>query len=233
MPIDETLRALTDLVRAGSVRYIGGSSFAAWQHLEALWAAKEYGLDRFVAEQTPYSLLDRRVERELLPMAASYGSGVTVWSPLAGGMLTGKYRVRRRGARGGRLEGDDSDWVRRHFVPAAFAVVDELAALAEAGAARRRSSHWRGHSRATRSAASCSGRGRPSSSRTSSARSTSDSRRRSWRGSTRSRRPGARSCRTTSTTTSRTGARTGTAGSPAFGLPYRRPQSCLRRWMAC
>ena len=131
VPIDETLRALTDLVRAGTVRYIGGSSFAAWQHLEALWVAKEYGLDRFVAEQTPYSLLDRRVERELLPMAATYGSGVTVWSPLAGGMLTGKYRA-GDSPRGGRLEGDDSDWVRRHFVPAAFAVVDELASLATA-----------------------------------------------------------------------------------------------------
>jgi aryl-alcohol dehydrogenase-like predicted oxidoreductase len=131
VPIDETLRALTDLVRAGSVRYIGASSFAAWQHLEGLWAAKEHGLERFIAEQTPYSLLDRRVERELLPMAASYGSAVIVWSPLSGGMLTGKYR---RGERpdGARLEGDDSEWVRRHFVPGAFAVVDEVIALAEA-----------------------------------------------------------------------------------------------------
>jgi aryl-alcohol dehydrogenase-like predicted oxidoreductase len=127
VPIDETLRALTDLVRAGKVRYIGSSSFAAWQHLEALWAAKEHALDRFVVEQSPYSLLDRRVERELLPMAASYGSGVMVWSPLAGGMLTGKYRD---GGGGGRLASDDSDWVRRHFVPSAFAVVDEVVALA-------------------------------------------------------------------------------------------------------
>jgi aryl-alcohol dehydrogenase-like predicted oxidoreductase len=128
VPIDETLRALTDLVRAGKVRYIGVSSFAAWQHLEALWVAKEHGLDRPVAEQSPYSLLDRRVERELLPMAASYGAGVTVWSPLAGGMLTGKYRSGAETA--GRLAGDDSDWVRRHFVPAAFAVVDAAVALA-------------------------------------------------------------------------------------------------------
>ena len=129
VPIDETLRALTDLVREGSVRYIGASSFAAWQHLEGLWAAKEYGLERFVVEQTPYHLLDRRVERELLPMAASYGTGIMVWSPLAGGMLTGKYRD---GGSGGRLHDGDSEWVRRHFVPPAFAVVDELAALAGA-----------------------------------------------------------------------------------------------------
>jgi aryl-alcohol dehydrogenase-like predicted oxidoreductase len=131
VPIDETLRALTDLVRAGTVRYIGASSFAAWQHLEGLWASSERGLERFVAEQTPYSLLDRRVERELLPMAATYGTGIMVWSPLAGGMLSGKYRGTMRPA-GARLEGDDSDWVRRHFVPAAFAVVDEVAAVAEA-----------------------------------------------------------------------------------------------------
>jgi aryl-alcohol dehydrogenase-like predicted oxidoreductase len=130
VPIDETLRALTDLVGDGKVRYIGASSFAAWQHLEGLWAAKEYGLERFVVEQSPYSLLDRRVERELLPMAASYGSGVMVWSPLSGGMLTGKYRDGKTA--GGRLAGDDSEWVRRHFVPAAFAVVDELAAIAKA-----------------------------------------------------------------------------------------------------
>ena len=128
VPIDETLRALTDLVREGSVRYIGASSFAAWQHLEGLWAAKQHGLERFVVEQTPYSLLDRRVERELLPMAATYGTGIMVWSPLAGGMLTGKYRS--GASAGGRLAADDSDWVRRHFVPPAFAVVDEVVALA-------------------------------------------------------------------------------------------------------
>jgi aryl-alcohol dehydrogenase-like predicted oxidoreductase len=75
VPIDETLRALDDLVRAGYVRYIGTSSFAAWQILEALWVAKEYGLNRFVVEQTPYHLLDRRIERELAPMAQTYGMG--------------------------------------------------------------------------------------------------------------------------------------------------------------
>jgi aryl-alcohol dehydrogenase-like predicted oxidoreductase len=93
VPIDESLRALDDLVRAGKVRYVGTSSFAAWQVLEALWAAHEYRLNRPVVDQSPYSLLDRRVERELLPMAGSYGIGVTVWSPLAGGLLTGKYRT--------------------------------------------------------------------------------------------------------------------------------------------
>ncbi len=68
-PIDETLRALDDLIRAGKVRYIGTSSFAAWQIMESLWVSKEWGFNRFVCEQPVYNLLDRRVERELIPMA--------------------------------------------------------------------------------------------------------------------------------------------------------------------
>jgi aryl-alcohol dehydrogenase-like predicted oxidoreductase len=91
IPIDETLRALDDLVRAGKVRYIGTSTYAAWQVVESLWASRELGLGRFVTEQPPYNLLDRRIERELLPMAATYGFGIIPWSPLAGGKLTGKY----------------------------------------------------------------------------------------------------------------------------------------------
>ena len=91
IPIDETLRALDDLVRAGKVRYIGTSTFAAWQLVESLWVAKELGLNRFICEQPPYNLLDRRIERELLPMARTYGIAIIPWSPLAGGLLTGKY----------------------------------------------------------------------------------------------------------------------------------------------
>jgi len=89
--IDETLRALDDLVRAGKVRYLGSSTFAAWQVVESLWVAKELGLNRFVSEQPPYHILDRRIERELVPMARTYGIGLIPWSPLAGGLLTGKY----------------------------------------------------------------------------------------------------------------------------------------------
>ncbi len=73
VPIDETLRALDDLIRAGKVRYVGTSTYAAWQLVEALWAAKELGLNRFVTEQPPYHLLDRRIERELVPFAQTYG----------------------------------------------------------------------------------------------------------------------------------------------------------------
>jgi aryl-alcohol dehydrogenase-like predicted oxidoreductase len=132
IPIDETLRALDDLVRAGYVRYIGTSSFAAWQILEALWAAKEYHLNRFVVEQTPYHLLDRRVERELFPMAQTYGVGVTIWSPLAGGFLSGKYRRDAPWPAVARFpeSGERSIWVDRHFVDRAFDVVDLTVAMA-------------------------------------------------------------------------------------------------------
>ena len=71
--IDETLRALDDLIAAGKVRYIGTSTFAAWQLVESLWVSEKLGLNRFVCEQQPYNLLDRRVERELMPMAETYG----------------------------------------------------------------------------------------------------------------------------------------------------------------
>jgi aryl-alcohol dehydrogenase-like predicted oxidoreductase len=92
IPIDETLRALDDLVRSGKVRYIGTTTFGAWQVVESLWASKELGLHRFVSEQPPYNLLDRRIERELLPMAQTYGLAIIPWSPIGGGLLTGKYR---------------------------------------------------------------------------------------------------------------------------------------------
>ncbi|MES2459067.1 MAG: aldo/keto reductase [Armatimonadota bacterium] len=93
VPIDETLRALDDLIRQGKVRYVGTSTFAAWQVVESLWASKELGLNRFVCEQPPYNLLDRRIERELLPMCRTYGIATIPWSPIAGGLLSGKYRA--------------------------------------------------------------------------------------------------------------------------------------------
>ena len=91
IPIDETLRALDDLVTSGKVRYLGASTFGAWQLVESFWVSEKYGLNRFVCEQPPYNILDRRIERELLPMAQTYGMAVIPWSPLAGGLLTGKY----------------------------------------------------------------------------------------------------------------------------------------------
>jgi aryl-alcohol dehydrogenase-like predicted oxidoreductase len=90
--IDETLGALTDLVRAGKVRYIGSSTFPASQIVEAQWVAQRRGRERFVCEQPPYSLLVRDIERDVLPTTQRYGMGVIPWSPLAGGWLSGKWR---------------------------------------------------------------------------------------------------------------------------------------------
>ena len=105
IPIDETLRALDDLIRMGKVRYIGTSTFAAYQVVESLWASEKLGLNRFVCEQPPYNLLDRRIERELLPVCKSYGLGVIPWSPLGGGMLTGKYKRDEEAPEGSRYSG--------------------------------------------------------------------------------------------------------------------------------
>lgn len=91
IPIDETLRGLEDLARAGKIRYAGCSTFAAWQVCEAHYVARQLGSAGFVTEQPPYNLLDRRIERELLPFLRTYEYGVIPWSPLAGGMLSGKY----------------------------------------------------------------------------------------------------------------------------------------------
>ena len=90
--IDETLGALTDLVRAGKVRYIGSSTFPPSQIVEAQWVAERRGRERFVCEQPPYSMLIRGVEADVLPTCRRYGMGVIPWSPLAGGWLSGRYR---------------------------------------------------------------------------------------------------------------------------------------------
>src|SRR4051794_5419695 len=90
--IDETLGALTDLVRAGKVRAIGSSTFPPSQIVEAQWTAERRGRERFMCEQPPYSLLVREVEREVLPVCQKYGMGVIPWSPLAGGYLSGRYK---------------------------------------------------------------------------------------------------------------------------------------------
>lgn len=90
--IEETLSALTDLMRAGKVRAIGSSTFPVSEIVEAQWVAERRGLARFRTEQPPYSILDRGIERDMLPTCARYGMGVMVWSPLSKGMLTGRYR---------------------------------------------------------------------------------------------------------------------------------------------
>ncbi|WP_269857585.1 aldo/keto reductase [Streptomyces sp. RPT161] len=90
--VEETLSALTDLVRAGKVRAIGASSVPASDIVEAQWVAERRGLQRFRTEQPPYSILNRGIEREVLPVCERYGMGAMVYSPLGGGLLTGRYR---------------------------------------------------------------------------------------------------------------------------------------------
>ena len=90
--IEETLSVLTDLMRAGKVRAIGSSTFPASEIVQAQWVAERRGLARFRTEQPPYSVLNRSTEREVLPLCQTYGMGALVWSPLAKGLLTGRYR---------------------------------------------------------------------------------------------------------------------------------------------
>ena len=129
IPIDETLRALDDLIRAGKVRYIGSSTFAAWQIVESLWASKELGLNRFVCEQPPYHMLDRSIERELVPMAQTYGLALIPWSPLAGGFLTGKYRRGKPRPADARYQ--DASQNSDLFSEAAFNVLEVVLSIAE------------------------------------------------------------------------------------------------------
>src|ERR1700681_4774047 len=91
--IEDTLSALSDLIHAGKVRYIGSSTFPASQIVEAQWVSRDRGLERFASEQPPYSLLVRGVEADVLPTCQRHGIGVIPWSPLAGGWLTGRYRA--------------------------------------------------------------------------------------------------------------------------------------------
>jgi len=91
IPIDETLGALTDLVRQGKVRYIGSSTSPAWKVMESLMVSEVKGYARFISEQPPYNLLDRRIENELVPLSQAYGLGLLPWSPLAMGLLAGRY----------------------------------------------------------------------------------------------------------------------------------------------
>jgi aryl-alcohol dehydrogenase-like predicted oxidoreductase len=131
VPIDETLRALDDLVTAGKVRYIGTSTFAAWQAMEALWVSDRLGINRFVTEQPPYNILDRRIERELLPFARSYGYGIIPWSPIAGGLLTGKYRRGDTGPADARFNVNKAPHLAKRKTDALYDVVEGLEPIAQ------------------------------------------------------------------------------------------------------
>ena len=120
-PIEETLRALDDLVRAGKVRYVGHSNRAGWQIAQAEYVARELGVERFVSAQNHYNLLDRRAELEVVPAATEFGLGILPYFPLANGLLTGKY------SQGDAPEGSRLSHVRQHMV--ADADLEQLAAF--------------------------------------------------------------------------------------------------------
>jgi aryl-alcohol dehydrogenase-like predicted oxidoreductase len=103
-PIEESVRALDDLVRQGKVRYAAVSNYEAWRLMESLWIADSKGLSRFECYQPQYSLVVRDIEQEIVPACAAKGLGVVVWSPLAGGYLTGKYQPGQDRATGSRSE---------------------------------------------------------------------------------------------------------------------------------
>jgi aryl-alcohol dehydrogenase-like predicted oxidoreductase len=106
VPMEETLRALDDLIRQGKVRYIGTSNFNAWQIVDANWLARSRNLTPFVSAQNAYNLLDRQVEKELVPACVEHGVGVLPYFPLASGFLTGKYRRGSQKPHEARLSGE-------------------------------------------------------------------------------------------------------------------------------
>jgi aryl-alcohol dehydrogenase-like predicted oxidoreductase len=116
-PLEETLSALTDLVRSGKVRYIGVSNFTGWQLMRSLAVSESHGFERFVCLQPQYSLVERNVEREILPICLEEGLGVIPWSPLGGGFLSGKYRRGEEPPQGSRIseavESMEEYWDRR------------------------------------------------------------------------------------------------------------------------
>ena len=124
-PIEETLRALDDLVRQGKVRYVGNSNFAAWQVVDAQWTARDRNLSRFVSCQNQYSLLKRDIEDELAPAMQACGLGLLPYFPLAGGLLTGKYHPDAPPPAGTRFARSGSR-AERFLNPANWAIVEGL-----------------------------------------------------------------------------------------------------------
>lgn len=127
-PLDETLRALDDLVHSGKVRYIGCSNFPAWQLCKALWISDTHGLTRFDSVQPRYNLLFRHIEAELLPLALDQGIGVISYNPLAGGVLTGRYQPGQVPQQGTRftLHNAGSVYQARYWQDAQMQAVEQL-----------------------------------------------------------------------------------------------------------
>jgi aryl-alcohol dehydrogenase-like predicted oxidoreductase len=124
-PIEETLRALEDLIQQGKVRYIGCSNLPAWQVVEAQWTARKIGSHAFISCQDEYSLIVREPDRELIPAAQAYGLGVLPYFPLAGGFLTGKYKRGQPMPAGARLN-TAKHLADRYITDANWAIVESL-----------------------------------------------------------------------------------------------------------
>ena len=128
-PLEETLEALDTLVKSGKVRYVGSSNYSGWQLMKALDTSERLGLQRFVSQQIHYTLQAREAEYELVPLAIDQGCSILVWSPLAGGLLSGKYRRDREASEGRHLQGWDEPPVRD--TDKLYDIVDVLVEVAE------------------------------------------------------------------------------------------------------
>ena len=128
-PLEETLEALDTLVRSGKVRYVGSSNYSGWQLMKALGISERLGLQRYVSQQIHYTLQAREAEYELVPLAIDQECPILVWSPLAGGLLSGKYRRDKEASEGRHVEGWDEPPVRD--TDGLYDIVDVLVAIAE------------------------------------------------------------------------------------------------------
>ena len=131
-PIEETLRALDDLIRAGKILYIGSSNFAAWQEAEAAWTSRSLGLNSFISSQPEYNMVNRIIEQESIPFAQAYNIGIIPYYPLAGGVLTGKYAQGEAPPEGTRMATTPDRMRQRFMNEKTFAVVDAATTFAEA-----------------------------------------------------------------------------------------------------
>jgi len=129
-PLEETLRAFDDLVRAGKVRYVGCSNYSGWHLMKALAISEREGLERFASQQIYYSLAGREAERELVPLSLDQGVGVLVWSPLAFGFLSGKYKRGEGRPEGSRLA--QMDVLELRDEQKAYAILDAIGDIARA-----------------------------------------------------------------------------------------------------
>jgi aryl-alcohol dehydrogenase-like predicted oxidoreductase len=130
-PQEETLRAFDDLIHAGKVLYIGASTHPAWMVMEALSLSERYGLNRYISEQPPYNLLDRRIENELVPLAQKYDLAIIPWSPLAMGMLAGRYTRTGQYPEGSRAQRWNNDVVRGRVTQRGLEVGQAVSQMAQ------------------------------------------------------------------------------------------------------